>query len=276
MKEELQLKLSQSACVALTTDSWTSVNWEMQSFVLQKRILNEDHTGKNIGQLLCDACSEWTIADKSPALVTDNARNMIAAGKAAGFTPHITGFAHTLNLVSQKAMKVNNAERLSAKVRQIVSFFHRSSTATCTLKEKQQILGLPLHKLKQDVCTRWNSSVEILERFLEQQTAILATLMSKNLRRGTEVHTLSETDISNAEGIVKVMAPIKIASTMMCEENQPTVSVIAPLQAKLLKHLEPCEDNTDMTREMKSVMAADFSWQYMNSRNILLKGKTLL
>lgn len=74
--------------------------------------------------------------------------------------------------------------------------------------------------------------------------------MSKNLQRGTEVHTLSVTDISNDEDIVKVMAPIKIASTMMCEENQPTVSVIAPLQAKLLKHFEPCEDDTDMTREM--------------------------
>lgn len=57
-------------------------------------------------------------------------------------------------------------------------------------------------------------------------------------------------DISNAEDILKVITPIKIASTMMCEEEQPTVSVIAPLQAKLLKHLEPCEDNTDMTREM--------------------------
>ncbi len=253
-----------------------SVNWQMQSFVLQTRILNEAHTGKNIGELLCDAYSEWTIADKGPALVTDNACNMIAAGKAAGFTPHITCFANTLNLVSQKAMKVNNAEGLLGKVRQIVSFFHQSSTATCTLKEKQQILTLPLHKLKQDVCTRWNSSVEMLECFLEQQTAILATLMSKNLRRGTELHTLSETDISNAEDIVKVMTPIKIASTMMCEEEQSTVLVIAPLQAKLLKHLELCEDDTDMTREMKSVMAADFSCRYTNSRDVLLKGKTSL
>lgn len=173
-------------------------------------------------------------------------------------------------------MKVNNAERLLGKVRQIVSFFHRSSTATCTLKEKQQIFTLPLHKLKQDVCTRWNSSVEMLERFLEQQTAVLATLMSKNLRRGTELHTLSETDISNAEDIVKVMTHIKIASTMMCEEEQLTVSVIAPLQAKLLKHLEFCEDDRDMTREIKSVMATDFSCRYTNSRDVLLKGKTSL
>ncbi|KAI2645902.1 E3 SUMO-protein ligase ZBED1 [Labeo rohita] len=289
-KEELQLKLSQSVRVALTTDSWTScstesyvtitahlisMNWQMQSFVLQTRTLNEAHTGKNIGELLRDACSEWTIADKSPALVTDNARNMIVAGKVAGFTPHITCFAHTLNLVSQKAMKVSSAEQLLGKVRRIVSLFHRSSTATCTLKEKQQILGLPVHKLKQDVCTRWNSSVEMLERFLEQQTAILATLMSKDLRRGTEVHTLTETDISNAEDIVKVMAPIKIATTMMCEEEQPTVSVIAPLQAKLLKHLEPCEDDTDMTREIKSTMTTDFSSRYTNSRDILLKASAL-
>ncbi|RXN30171.1 zinc finger BED domain-containing 1-like protein [Labeo rohita] len=110
----------------------------------------------------------------------------------------------------------------------------------------------------------------MLECFLEQQT-ILATLMSKNLRRGTEVHTLSEVDISNAEDIVKVMTPIKIASTMMCEEEQPTVSVIAPLQAKLQKHLKPCKDDTEMTREMKSMMAADFSCQYKNSRDVLLK-----
>ncbi|XP_053085062.1 E3 SUMO-protein ligase ZBED1 [Pangasianodon hypophthalmus] len=115
----------------------------------------------------------------------------------------------------------------------------------------------------------------MLKRFLEQQTAILATLMSKNLRRGTEVHTLSETDISNAEDIVKVMTPIKIASTMMCEEEQPTVSVIAPLQAKLLKHLEPCEDDTGMTREMESVMAADFSYRYTNCRDVLLKASAL-
>ncbi|XDV16267.1 hypothetical protein PO909_016060 [Leuciscus waleckii] len=115
----------------------------------------------------------------------------------------------------------------------------------------------------------------MLERFLEQQTAILATLMSKDLRRGTEVHTLTETDISNAEDIVKVMAPIKIATTMMCEEEQPTMSVIAPLQAKLLKHLEPCEDDTDMTREMKSAMTTDFSSRYTNSRDILLKASAL-
>ncbi len=52
------------------------------------------------------------------------------------------------------------------------------------------------------------------------------------------------------EDIVKLMGPVKMAATVMCEEDQPTVSVIAPLQAKLLKHLQPCEDDSLMVAEV--------------------------
>ncbi|KAJ4931669.1 hypothetical protein JOQ06_010110, partial [Pogonophryne albipinna] len=40
------------------------------------------------------------------------------------------------------------------------------------------MLNLPAHKLIMDVVTRWNSSLDILERYLEQQQAIAATLLS--------------------------------------------------------------------------------------------------
>lgn len=84
----------------------------MKNFVLQTRVLHVAHTGINIGNLLCDACTEWRIADKSPALVTDNARNMIVAGQNAEFSPHMLCFAHTLDLASQKGLGVNAAARL--------------------------------------------------------------------------------------------------------------------------------------------------------------------
>ena len=48
------------------------------------------HTQEKTGALLKEACIEWNIAHKEPALVTDNtAQNMIAAGVEAEMTPHL-------------------------------------------------------------------------------------------------------------------------------------------------------------------------------------------
>ncbi|KAJ8346635.1 hypothetical protein SKAU_G00280360 [Synaphobranchus kaupii] len=290
VKNEVKQSLFEADRVAITTDGWTSCStegyvtitahlinkeWAMQNLVLQTRVLNESHTGINIGGLLRDAGQEWNITDKSPALVTDNARNMILAGRAAEFSPHIPCFAHTLNLASQKAMRVNSADQLLGRVRKVVSFFHQSPLATNLLREKQRLLALPQHKLKTDVCTRWNSSCEMLERFLEQQAAVEATLMSKDFRKGEEANTLKDCDISNAEDVVQLMTPIKMATTVMCEEQQPTVSVIAPLKAKLLSHLKPNEDDSAIVKEMKNVMVKDLSDRYSDVNDSLYKASAL-
>ena len=105
VKDEVKEQLSNTEQVAITTDAWTSCatdsyvtitvhhispDWELRSHVLQTTIFNESHTGKNIGALLKEACIEWNIAHKEPALVTDNnAQNMIAAGVEAEMTPHL-------------------------------------------------------------------------------------------------------------------------------------------------------------------------------------------
>lgn len=87
-KEDPSVRLLRAERVAITTDAWTSCatdsyvtitvhyvnsDWELESNVLQTRVFNESHTGKNIGALLKETCLEWNIADKDPALVTDNA-----------------------------------------------------------------------------------------------------------------------------------------------------------------------------------------------------------
>ena len=60
-----------------------------------------------------------------------------------------------------------------------MSYFHLSSVACAVLKEKQKMLSLPEHKLIIDVQTRWNSALDMLTRFLEQQAAVHAALTSK-------------------------------------------------------------------------------------------------
>lgn len=61
----------------------------MQNFVLQTRAFRESHTGTNLAELLRDVSREWKIGDKKPALVMDNATNMILAGSGADMKPHV-------------------------------------------------------------------------------------------------------------------------------------------------------------------------------------------
>ncbi len=95
----------------------------------------------------------------------------------------------------------------------------------------------------------------MLQRFLEQQPALFATLVSRELRKGEEVCTLNERDIGNCADIVKLMAPVKVVTTVMCEEKQPTISMIAPLKAKLENHFQP-SDATPLIVEMKRVFSS--------------------
>ena len=44
------------------------------------------------------------------------------------------------------------------------------------LQEKQLLLKLPTHRLMNDSPTRWNSTLDMVGRFLEQEPAIYATL----------------------------------------------------------------------------------------------------
>lgn len=97
----------------------------------------------------------------------------------------------------------------------------------------------------------------------------MATLMSKDLRKGVTEYTLSESDIANMDDIVQFMGPVKMATTVLCEEDQPTLSVIAPLQAKLLKHLQTCEDDSTLVAKIKRVMTNDLSTRYRGTQDDL-------
>lgn len=194
---------------------------------------------------------------------------MIVAGLEAEMRPHLVCFAHTLNLASQKALQVDTAAKLLGRVRRVVGFLHRSIRGAEILRQKREQLSLPVHKLIQDVSTRWNSSFDMLQRFLEQQPAVFATLMSRELRKREEVNSVNERDIGNAEDIVKLMAPAKVVTTVMCEEEQPTISMIAPLRAKLQKHFEATDEDTALITDVKRAFKNDFDKRYTDVLDLL-------
>ncbi|XP_039503629.1 E3 SUMO-protein ligase ZBED1-like [Pimephales promelas] len=293
-KQSVKECLKNADCVALTTDSWTSratqsyvtitaevINekWEKKSFVLQTRELSESHTGVNIAHVLRNALSEWELTrpQTTIACVTDNASNMDIAVRESGLHPHIKCLAHVVNLASKRGLAVSRVARLLGRVRRIVTFFHKSTTATAVLTNKQTQLELPRHKLITDVQTRWNSTYDMLARYLEQQAAVSAALSCPGIRRNArEIDTLDNADISDVEDIVKLLKPLKTATTVVCDEKEPTVSLIMPLKFMIEQSMSPDENDTQTIANMKSAILLDISDRYSGDCNDMLQECTAL
>ncbi|XP_046562724.1 zinc finger BED domain-containing protein 4-like [Haliotis rubra] len=241
--KEVKAGLKASHSVALTTDGWTSratqsyititahfidEEWELKNKVLQTRQMFDSHTGVNIADVLKQAIDDWEL--KRPhgqqPITSDSAANVCLAVDIAEMTPHIRCFAHIINLAAQQALHINEVQCLLGRVRRIVTFFHKSSTANYQLELKQKLLQLPNHLLINKVKTRWNSAYDMIERYLEQQPAVMAALMSPNIKREKDLDTLSSDDITLAEHFIKVLGPLKTITTILCESNIPTLSMV--------------------------------------------------
>lgn len=154
--------------------------------------------------------------------------------------------------------------QLLGKVRRITAFFHRSSIASHTLKVKQKLLDLPSHKLKTNVVTRWNSALEMLERFLEQQPAISAELLSPEVHRSEkDLCTLSDADITAIEDVVKSLNPMKAATLAMSEKHSPTFSVIGPLHARQLQEMRIAPSDSTIIKDFKSTIHDNLMSRYV-------------
>jgi hypothetical protein len=286
VKARVVSDLEKATAISITTDSWTSratesyvavtahfidPDWEFKSYTLQTRQLSESHTGAHLADVLNGTITEWNLQrrGKGPAITTDNASNIINGVKEANLFPHVTCFAHTLNLATQRGLKVPQMERLLAKVRKIVSFFHKSTTASAMLKSKQTMLQIPTHKLIIDVQTRWNSTYDMVSRYLEQQPAIFATLMMKEIKKNSDLLTLSDEEIKSAEAVVCLLEPIKTVTTLMCDEGNPTVSLIHPLKERLIQHLALRDTDTTLVKETKKAISKDLVKRYVLSHNII-------
>lgn len=67
--------------------------------------------------------------------------------------------------------------------------------------------------------------------------------------------------------MVKLLTPVNAATTVMCEEDQPGVSVIAPPWVKLLEHFRVAENDYFLIPEMKRAMAKELEERYVEMRS---------
>ena len=283
-RKQVSDSLVEAQTIAITTDGWTSRATEsfvtvtaydidssrkLHNRVLQTRPLHESHTGINIAGVLTSAVEEWRLQrpHRLQPVCSDSAANMAVAVEHANMSPHIKCFAHAINIAAQNVLKINGSSAVDGAFEasgMVVAYFHKSSTANHQLEEKQALLSLPKHTLMIEVKTRWNSTYDMLERYLEQQPAVMAVLMSAGATR-SDLDTLSPTDVTTAEQLIAVLQPIKTVTTVLCDASQSTISMVWPLLANLKESMQPRDSDTTIMRRVKQVALAYLDKRYTSA-----------
>ena len=250
--------------MSFTADTWTSNNTIQSYFGLTAHWLTEDfkrksavlhcspvqgqHTAANLQSTFLLMMEQWNIArDHFHVLVRDNAANMVKAFKDAKLES-IGCFSHTLQLCIKDGLFAQRAvSDVIAISRSLVGHFKHSSSASDRLKELQAELGLPQHKLIQDVTTRWNSSYYMLNRLVEQRRAVAVFC--------TEVASVTGPSANQwllMENVVATLRPFEEITKEICRSDA-SVSVIIPT-VKALSNLLKKEGCDSGIKTMKATL----------------------
>ncbi|XP_067633760.1 E3 SUMO-protein ligase ZBED1-like [Eurosta solidaginis] len=226
--------------ISVTTDMWTSDSQKsflsvtshfvrdnkMISAVLSTKEILGNHTSQNIATELKLIFDEWSVFDKIVTVVCDNGANIKKDIIEMLQKHHHPCVAHTSNLCVIDAIKaVPQVTVLINKCRAIVTYFNHSSQATEKLKNMQKQMGVTELRLKQDVPTRWNSTLIMMERIClvkEPLAAIITSLPNApDFLNSSEWETLL--DYTN------LFKPVEAMTTELSGENYPTMSLVVPL-----------------------------------------------
>lgn len=260
--------------VTLTTDVWTDL--QMRSYLgvtahflhesktkmvtvsLSARVMDERHSAEYLKEILLAVCKEWNIKEENIlAIVTDNASNITKAVElSVGSKKHVPCFAHTLNLVAERALEeCNSLQDIIQKLKDIVTWFKRSVVASDDLRKKTD------KKLIQSVPTRWNSVFEMIKRFLELRPIINEII--NNHRNAPPMIPVVETEIL-AEAS-EILQPLHAATINISGEKFATSSLVIPIITIIQEKLSGLQPKYNETKILLTKIKEQISRRFGSS-----------
>ncbi|XP_042342939.1 uncharacterized protein LOC121943484 [Plectropomus leopardus] len=279
-KKRIIKELLQVSQAAVTCDWWTSsvhdhyltvtlhfiVKGQMKHKVLRTKPVYDAQTDTAVAEQICKILEEFGVRDKVVVVTLDNSSSMDIAIKKSQLRK-LRCFAQVLNVAAQKVYTSIAVTRWASRIRAVVVWIQRSSTAQKILQEKQQLLNLPQHSLVLDVRRNWSSFYLMMERFAEQYAAIQATTTDPQITQSDEwkrLEMFSDDDHQKAEEFMRIMKPMYTSSLCVSADKSPTCSQIFPILKKLTAHFETQDDDSLFTVTLKEKAWSDLSTCYRN------------
>ncbi|XP_061570466.1 uncharacterized protein LOC133424079 [Cololabis saira] len=150
----------------------------------------------------------------------------------------------------------------------------RSSMAKVVLREKQDLLKIDKNSLLLDVKTRWNSLFLMIERFLQQYSALQAASLDPRLRKPMEQDRLSKLtneDYRKAEEFIELMEILYTSTLCASNEKSSTCGQVLPILQKLKNHFTVRDGDSLFVSCLKKTIWTDLSKRYQTDqvRNFL-------
>lgn len=114
----------------------------------------------------------------------------------------------------------------------------------------------------------------MVERILEQAQAIKRVLAEDKSRR--PLPQLTWQDISVLESVNKALKPVADFTDILSGENYVTVSSLVPMLGHLESVLEKCDDDSELTANLKRVVLEQMERRYDDTIQRMLRKATLL
>ncbi|XP_026826929.1 zinc finger BED domain-containing protein 1 [Ooceraea biroi] len=297
-RSQLKRMLDQVHYISLTLDICTVMNstrsflvitghfinvetFVLESVCLEAVHLTERHTADTIVEQFHEICKEFSLNSSKIASITiDGAVNMQKAVELfSNSSKWVWCFAHITNLVVQNSLKnTPELDKIILQIKRIVTYFKHSTIPSEELRAEQLKRGKSegnILYLTQDICTRWNSTFEMLEKF-EKLTPILATILASKDHKDSP-QMLAGFHIEVVSEIISSLAPFKEATTQISGDKYVTASIVLPLCHNVLDTLNELKLTTNAAMELKKNLLKEIQIKYVPlERNKLLTIATLL
>ncbi|KAG1953673.1 zinc finger BED domain-containing protein 1-like [Pimephales promelas] len=146
-------------------------------------------------------------------------------------------------------MKDSRIDRAVGLCKKLVAYFSHSWKRRRELAIAQKELNLPEHQLKTECPTRWGSRQAMVQRILEQQTAIGHVLSADRKARHL---TPTWQDIEVLEVINKTLTPLADFTDALSGEQYVTISSVKPVLHLFETMMAVQEDDTCLAQSIKS------------------------
>ncbi|XP_050339717.1 uncharacterized protein LOC126766060 [Bactrocera neohumeralis] len=179
------------------------------------------------------------------SITTDGGANMVAAVKKfLEDGKRIPCMAHLLSLIVDGVTRDNAPVlQISNRVKAIVTYFKQSVNAMDDLRREQKGQKKEGEELTliQSVSTRWNSCLDMLERF-NTLSAIVAKILATR-RNAPDMITSSELGV--IRDLIILLTPFKQATEEISGDQYVTSSLVIPIANLLQRGLEQVKPFTE-------------------------------